>query len=918
MLLKRENLAMHDERSKQLGKLSEAVQDVRLSVQGLNSRAWSGERVMEESDITLMTSRIQNLSLAARNFKKENAVLRSLDYEMRTTRRETIPTAHEKTFRWIFTRQSTNQKLVGFMEWLDHGDSPFWLTGRPGSGKSTLMRFISGHSNTLRALERVAAPRKAFIVEHYFWSAGTVIQRSQEGLYRSILLQILSRVPEMVHLLPGVEEKSPEELERGRWNLDRLHAALNALATNDKISTIFGVFIDGIDEYDGDHADICQALLRLSKSRMIKLCISSRPWNVFQDHFGTDKTAMLAVHDLTLKDIQAYITAPLKEHYRWKALTARSHEAEVLFTEVSEKAHGVFLWVFLVTKLLREGMTNDDSIADLRRRLEMFPSDLEPFFKHILDSVEPFYHDKMAGMLAMALAATRPLKAELYAFGENEFDDAEYAIKQPVKVADFNEKEARIQTFTRSLNGRCKGLLEIGPDEVVNFLHRTMRDFLRTKQMDGFLRSKNQTRLEPHTSIFKAYLSFMKQTKFYDRVERGGDGILLGSFSAELEYAFCHVADADTQSDQIVCLIDEMESATIAIFAAGQAWIKPGSEPLTPRRLFRESVLLHGPIHYLSRKLASLPKYFIDFDDPPLVVILLSIAGNLVSASRSAMVKMLLESGADPNEVFFDKDLEGVTTPWQRYVSRVIECRDRSAFIWDIIEVLLSFSAAPNVMTEATYDMKLGHKSVPIQAWLNIFFSAFRFNSSENRLSSVYLRVLTCTLGKDIDISSMTLPTFHLKGSALPTITPWERLKYLIRKGDKYTELQVQALAELAQVSGPDLLPWDDLMPVIREKYSDMGIQIIEEALARRDSVKRSSGQPESGKRIRSREEPDTETRKAKRSKEEWKLLCPSGSISNHLIMNTIDAITSLRLVVAVLCLSVSPSCSSFFCPFLF
>ena len=257
---------MHDEESDQLDKLSVDVQAVQFSVQELKSRAWSGTTTMEERDSALMTLKAQNLSLAALNFKKENAVLRSLNYSARTIRRETVPKAHEETFQWIFEQRNTNETSASFMEWLEHGDSPFWITGRPGSGKSTPMRLISSHSNTLRVLDRVLAPCRTSIVDHYFWSAGILIQRPQEGLYRSILLRILARLPEMVHLLPGVEKKSPEDLESETWGLDQLHATLNALATNGTISTVFGAFIDGVDEYDGDHEDICQTLLRLSKS----------------------------------------------------------------------------------------------------------------------------------------------------------------------------------------------------------------------------------------------------------------------------------------------------------------------------------------------------------------------------------------------------------------------------------------------------------------------------------------------------------------------------------------------------------------------------------------------------------------------------------------------------------------------------
>ncbi|KAK8140239.1 DNA damage-inducible protein 1 [Apiospora sp. TS-2023a] len=810
--LKVDNSMMHNERCEQLGELSEAVQAVRLSVQELKSRVWSGETLKEEDNIALITSTIQDLSLTERNYRKENRVLGSLNYSARTTRREAIPKAYEKTFQWALERQCTNEKNESFMEWLEHGNGPFWISGRPGSGKSTLMRFISGHDHTLKSLEKVAAPCRAFIVYHYFWSAGTVMQRSQEGLYRSILLHIIAQVPEVAHVLPGWEFKSPVELARESWGLDQLHAALDALATND------------------------------------------------------------TVHELTLNDIQLYVNTRLKEHYLWETMAAKSHDAASLIADISEKAHGVFLWVFLVTKLLREGLTNDDSILDLRKRLEMIPSDLESFFRQILDSVEPFYHDKMASTLAMALVAVEPLHAELYALGEDEFDDGEYATKQPVKIMGPKKRHERIRTFSRRLNGRCKGLLEISGDNKVTFLHRTVRDFLRTKRMDDFLRNKNRTRPEPRLSIFKTYLSSMKQTKFTDLVEREGHGMFLGTFVYELKAALWYLRDEVSDMDQIGFLIDEMESATITIFASGQAELLPSREPLSPRRLFREFMLIHSPIHYLSRKLASSPKYFIDFNDPPLILFLRynvdapPMSSDMLSPSKEfAILKTLLESGADPNEHFFDGDLGVITTPWAAYISRIIDHKLASALAQGFIEELLYFGAAPNAMTQAPSDVTGVHESVLVQAWLNIFFAAFTLQFDYSRLQSGYLEALNHVLEKGADFRSMTLAL----SSDLPTVTPWERLSNLIRESNEYHKLQVQALAKLAQFSGPDILPWDDLMLVIREEYYTGDVEVIEKALARGNSWKHGLGQLERSKRARGPEEPDSDTPEAKRSKGE-------------------------------------------------
>lgn len=59
--------------------------------------------------------------------------------------------------------------------------------------------------------------------------------------------------------------------------------------------------------------------------------------------------------------------------------------------EIVSRAQGVFLWVFLVVRSLVQGLTNADRITDLERRLRSLPTDLETYFRHMLDTIEDVY-----------------------------------------------------------------------------------------------------------------------------------------------------------------------------------------------------------------------------------------------------------------------------------------------------------------------------------------------------------------------------------------------------------------------------------------------------------------------------------------------------------------------------------------------
>jgi len=195
------------------------------------------------------------------------------------------------------------------------------------------------------------------------------------------------------------------------------------------------------------------------------------------------------MQDLTRNDILEYTRSRMHEHPRWHSLVAANPlRGEWLIQEVGIRSSGVFLWAFLVTNRLREGLTNWDGFLDIQRRLESIPVELVAFFKQILDSVDSFCHDKMSTMLQVAVEAKEPLPARAYTCLEKEYDDSNYVFQLPVRpYTGEEEQESREQTSWR-LDSRTRGLLEM--DQMsgsVTFIHWTVLDFLRTREMAEYL-----------------------------------------------------------------------------------------------------------------------------------------------------------------------------------------------------------------------------------------------------------------------------------------------------------------------------------------------------------------------------------------------------------------------------------------------
>jgi hypothetical protein len=526
---------------------------------------------MELSNLEKAMSR---LGIAQRDISNGIEILRSLGFSSRTVRHNAIQNAHQDTFDWAFKRDiipgdvmdtcSRTASTSNLLSWLRKGTGTFWVSGKPGSGKSTFMKFIASHSETADALVAWARPLPVTIASHYFWSQGTDMQKSQAGLMQSLLYEIFRNCPGLAqHVCPvrwGSGKAQPP------WTMSELRSTIRAVSAYQKVARKFCFFIDGLDEYQGDHIDFCEDLRVLFESPNIKLCVSSRPWNVFEDAFGENSRQKLYIHELTENDMLKYTRDRLQQHRRWKALAARSDVTEFLMRSIVEKAKGVFLWVFIVTKLLREGLTNHDSFSDLKRRLESFPSDLEPFFRQMIESVEPFYRQKMAESLQIALAAKEPLDALVYSFYDGEEDFSFNASSYSYEMDD-TELQNRRETVIRRLNGWCRCLLEANFLGQIDFLHRTVADYLRTREISELLESHVTENFSPNLAICDAQIAWLAGVGFRDDAFGQGStarAALIYASSAELEN---HVAKSriDASIDKLENSIDApVVSCTIA------------------------------------------------------------------------------------------------------------------------------------------------------------------------------------------------------------------------------------------------------------------------------------------------------------------------------------------------------------------
>lgn len=650
------------EQESQVDSTARILEDLRGEVQRRSAiRDASHLAAFTEADVKLFRDRMAALN-KSENALLANRIVSSLNYNSRPVRFDSIPQAHKDTFQWAFKSRLS--------DWLLSGSGTFWVSGKPGSGKSTFMKFISKHPQTTQLLAGWAgSPDTVAVAAHFFWIAGTPIQKSWQGLLQSLLFDLLRGHPHVVSLAAPNRWTAAKarqwQTAAEPWSVPELAAALRALATADDLPLRMCFFIDGLDEYDSNHVELCEVLRELASSTHIKICLSSRRWPVFEKSFGGDGQESLDIHELTRDDIRKFVNDQLQTQPEWTAEVSAEVTLEKtgLVDRIVAQADGVFLWAFFVTRSLREGLSNGEKIQNLNERSSQLPPDLDQLFQHILEEVKPVDHPKMATILQAAVHALEPLHVDLYWHLEREFDGNTPTSRGPAGPERVAQVAARREQTLRSINEKTKGLLRVTYDRV-EFLHRTVKDFVLTKDTGAYLSSKLPADHNGFISIASAYLGFLKSTRQdhpqVASVIRQGRGMNTGVFIAHLNHALVYASEALKQTDQpssrqhqqVEELLDEYEAVIVNMVSLGHITITGvNCRNCDGRLLFREELVRHDLAPYLAKKIRSQPDFFDVFDESPLFAALMPMSRNSGEspAPSTRVLDILLQRGEDAN-----------------------------------------------------------------------------------------------------------------------------------------------------------------------------------------------------------------------------------------------------------------------------
>ena len=462
---------------------------------------------------------------------------------------------HQGTFSWIFdnpelVREIERELTTTFPNWLRRGDGIFHIAGKPGSGKSTLMKYLCDHSERGPLLAEWAGDKKLIFAKFFFWRMGLSNEKSLKGLVLGLLYGVLCEEPSLVKVLfPNTRAelvRGPQGLHRMDLVADETEAAFAKLvelsASAGPHPSIKGIricfFIDGLDEYETNgtnetYGDLVQQLLKwtINSNGNIKICVSSRIQDPFMEDFKSSQRFTL--NNLTKRDIARVVRDQLGSRPKFIALIEREvSECEGLVQDILEAAEGVFLFVALLLNSLKKSLEiRTFSIQRLRKQVATTPRDLEEFLERILRGIGED-RDGVDMVLAAVLrsygALLHPENRDPVHHGFDTMHSGGFNSPEPHSRGEFslgvfgcfsilvaadmgkeisaqldiedlgfdgwfrgNMPDTEVHTAMKeTVLSRCCGLLEVSGTWDIKFMHRSvpevLENYLKKRQFDDY------------------------------------------------------------------------------------------------------------------------------------------------------------------------------------------------------------------------------------------------------------------------------------------------------------------------------------------------------------------------------------------------------------------------------------------------
>jgi hypothetical protein len=331
---------------------------------------------------------------SSQNADKLQRMRAALAFPQMGGRSAIVEDALSNTCQWLFSTPEYRswRDLASYAE--HHGF--LWIKGKPGAGKSTAMKTLLNRAQSGRIGERV--------LSFFFNARGEALERSTEGLYRSLLYQATARItklpPEATYGIDGV---SLEAYQRDGWQVGLLKSLIKKIVLQLDRKSHWSCYIDALDEGDDedDVRNMIEYLEELTETAHeqglnFSVCLASR-------HYPN--ISVRCLEELILDDhVEHY--QDIDTYVRRKAVTRDAVIPADVVASIRERSSGVFLWVVLVIAELKKTADHGNN-HELRSLLDAIPDGVENLLNDIVRKAGS--HGRLAAALQWASFALRPL-----------------------------------------------------------------------------------------------------------------------------------------------------------------------------------------------------------------------------------------------------------------------------------------------------------------------------------------------------------------------------------------------------------------------------------------------------------------------------------------------------------------------------
>ncbi|PCD21162.1 hypothetical protein AU210_016588 [Fusarium oxysporum f. sp. radicis-cucumerinum] len=424
--------------------------------------------------------------------------LRSLAYPTMNDRSNAVGIPTGGTCKWLFGHKQ-------WKSWISSHRALLWIKGKPGSGKSTLLHYA------LREVRSSKVAKNVLILSFFFHGRGSGLQKSLLGLFRSLLYQILSEMPEALTGLVKTYQQRRDGIGKPgvawKWELDELQNVFKCSIDEALKSRPVWVFVDALDESGAENAKLVirhfkDVLQGPSSRSQLHICFSCRHYPVQDWESGFE----VHTEQENRQDIVTYTRTQLSG-YKNPALSP-------LPDIIAQSSKGLFIWARLVVNQILdldlEGNPNS-AMEMISKSMDRLPQDLDAMYGRIFQIVTKT--PASIKLMRLISCTERPLHLhELRWAMVIDADLPHESLENFKKSSEYTEDDNLMERRVKTLSNGLVEVISSSAARTVQFIHQSVKDFFITQFSETVRNSSglNTTNMEAgHHHIYRICMKYM-------------------------------------------------------------------------------------------------------------------------------------------------------------------------------------------------------------------------------------------------------------------------------------------------------------------------------------------------------------------------------------------------------------------------